>query len=63
MTNEIIVEMAIEGHSSTRDAIRWAMAQEREAIIIEFEKRHEAMKHRNNYWLYAANYIRAREQE
>ncbi len=31
MTNEIIVEMAIEGHSSTRDAIRWAMAQEREA--------------------------------
>ena len=31
MTNEIIVEMAIEGHASTRDAIRWAMAQEREA--------------------------------
>lgn len=31
MTNEIIVEMAIAGHASTRDAIRWAMAQEREA--------------------------------
>jgi len=31
MTNEIIVEMAIEGHASTRDAIRWAMAKEREA--------------------------------
>jgi len=31
MTNEIIVEMAIEGHASTRDAIRWAMNQEREA--------------------------------
>ena len=39
MTNEIIVEMAIEGHSSTRDAIRWAMAQEREvcAKIAEEE--------------------------
>jgi hypothetical protein len=31
MTNEIIVEMAIESHASTRDAIRWAMAKEREA--------------------------------
>ena len=31
MINEIIVEMAIEGHASTRDAIRWAIAQEREA--------------------------------
>ncbi len=28
-----IVEIAIQGHASTRDAIRWAMQQEREAII------------------------------
>lgn len=35
-------------------------ADEREAIAAEFEKRHEALKHRNNYWLHAANYVRAR---
>ena len=31
MTQEDVIEMAIEGHASTRDAIRWAMNQEREA--------------------------------
>lgn len=31
MTQNEIVEMAIQGHASTRDAIRWAMNQEREA--------------------------------
>ena len=31
MTQDEIIEMAIQGHSNTRDAIRWAMAQEREA--------------------------------
>ena len=31
MTQDQIVEMAIQGHASTRDAIRWAMKQEREA--------------------------------
>ena len=30
MTQEEIIEMAIQGHASTRDAIRWAMNQERE---------------------------------
>ena len=39
MINEIIVEMAIEGHASTRDAIRWAMAQEREACARVCEER------------------------
>jgi hypothetical protein len=29
--NEIIDEMAIQGHASTTDAIRWAMNREREA--------------------------------
>ena len=32
MTQDKIVELAIQGHASTRDAIRWAMNQEREAI-------------------------------
>jgi len=31
MTQDEIIEMAIQGHASTRDAIRWAIRQEREA--------------------------------
>ena len=31
MNIDEIVERAIQGHASTRDAIRWAMQQEREA--------------------------------
>jgi hypothetical protein len=31
VTQDEIIEMAIQGHASTRDAIRWAMNQEREA--------------------------------
>ena len=31
MSEDEIIEMAKQGHASTRDAIRWAMAQEREA--------------------------------
>ena len=30
MTKNEIIEMAIQGHASTRDAIRWAINQERE---------------------------------
>lgn len=30
MTTDEIVELAIQGHASTRDAIRWAILQERE---------------------------------
>jgi hypothetical protein len=32
MTPDEIIEMAIQGHASTRDAIRWAMNQERERL-------------------------------
>jgi hypothetical protein len=35
---------------------------EQEAIATEFMKRHEAVKHLNNYWHHAANYVRARGQ-
>jgi hypothetical protein len=31
MSTDEIVEQAIQGHTSTRDAIRWAIEQEREA--------------------------------
>jgi hypothetical protein len=37
MTQEEIIEMAIQGHASTRDAIRWAMNQEREPVLEERE--------------------------
>lgn len=30
MTQDEIIEAAIQGHASTRDAIRWSMQQERE---------------------------------
>ena len=33
---------------------------ERNDIATLFEQYHEAVKHRNNYWLHAANYVRAR---
>ena len=32
MTQDEIIEMAIQGHASTRDAIRWAMNQKRERL-------------------------------
>ena len=32
MTQDEIIEMAIQGHASTRDAIRWAINQERERL-------------------------------
>ena len=61
MTNEIIVEMAIEGHSSIRDAIRWAMAQEREACAKIVEN--EAWQYTSPVWaVEIINDIRARGQ-
>lgn len=34
MTQDEMIELAIQGHASTRDAIRWAMNQEREACAL-----------------------------
>lgn len=74
MTQEDIIHMAREaGLPEIIDNanIPWAelsafavaiREDERNAIAIEFEERHEAVKHRNNYWLHAANYVRARGQ-
>lgn len=41
---------------------KMAVKAERQSIAVEFEKRHEAVKHHNNYWLHASNYVRARSQ-
>jgi len=37
-----------------------AVLAEREEVALEFEKRHEGVKHLNNYWLHAAKYVMAR---
>ena len=53
MTQDEIIELAIQGHASTRDAIRWAMNQEREACANLCEKYFERVM---------ASRIRARGQ-
>ena len=34
MTQDEIIELAIQGHASIRDAIRWAINQERERMTV-----------------------------
>lgn len=61
MTQDEMIELAIQGHASTRDAIRWAMNQEREACtkIVEVE----AMQYSEPVWAFEiVNDIRARGQ-
>ena len=45
---------------ASQEAIDAAVLAEREEIALEFEKRHEGVKHLNNYWLHAAKYVMAR---
>lgn len=59
MTIEQIIETAIQGHASTRDAIRWAMQQEREACAKIADAFDPEMK-MSNYGQVIANKIRAR---
>ena len=72
MTREKLIELAREAgwdyanDSSGYDPL-WKFgelvaAAEREAIATEFMERHEAVKHLNNYWHHAANYVRERGQ-
>jgi len=61
MTQDEIIELAIQGHASTRDAIRWAMNQEREAcakVCDDIHAEHEAKDSFSSY----AEAIRARGQ-
>lgn len=39
-----------------------AVQTERNHIATVFEDNHDVVKHRNNYWLHAANYVRQRGQ-
>ena len=55
MTTEEIIELAIQGHASTRDAIRWAIEQEREECAkLAFNAR---------TYIQAAKAIRARGEK
>ena len=58
MTHDEIIEMAIQGHASTRDAIRWAINQEREACAKLIESHGQTLA--NGLMLTEA--IRARGQ-
>ena len=71
MTQDEIIELAIQGHASTRDAIRWAMNQEREACAKLVEDSWMAFSRTPNRRLditpfpeleYVAKVIRARGQ-
>jgi hypothetical protein len=43
MKTDEIVELAIQGYASTRDAIRWAIQQEREACAKMVEPLDESL--------------------
>ena len=73
MNREDIIRMAQEAISLKMEDHVWTMstthlqrfatlvaAAERQQIAAEFEKRHEGIKHLNNYWLHAANYVKER---
>jgi hypothetical protein len=60
MTQDEIIEMAIQGHASTRDAIRWAMNQEREKVFDMLHEMHVKANGQHNYYLHATVHIRAR---
>ena len=44
MTQDEIIEMAIQGHASTRDAIRWAMNHEREVCAKVCDDKHDTWR-------------------
>lgn len=59
MTDDELIEIAIQGHASTRDAIRYAIQQEREAcarVCDEFAANDKL----SNYYAVAARAIRER---
>lgn len=39
MNEDEIIELAIQGHASIRDAIKWALKQEREKILAVLRRK------------------------
>ena len=59
MNTEKIIETAIQGHASTRDAIRWAIQQEREACVELCVLAEKMCKAVGLYTIGVGNYIAA----
>jgi hypothetical protein len=63
-----LVEAAATEAANARANASWTLmckkmvAAELNEIATVFEDNHEVVKHRNNYWLHAANYVRSRVQ-
>ena len=61
-----LVEEAATEAANARANTSWSLmckkmvAAELNEIATVFEDNHEVVKHRNNYWLHAANYVRGR---
>jgi hypothetical protein len=60
MNTEEIIETAIQGHASTRDAIRWAIQKEREACAKLCEEHPYGLNMFNGHFVICAAAIRAR---
>jgi len=63
MNTDEIIEAAIQGHASTRDAIRWAVQQEREACAKMCEYLDSEYEGEDVLGTWCAAAIRARGNE
>lgn len=63
MNTDQIIETAIQGHASTRDAIRWAIQQEREACAKMCEYLDAEYEGEDMLGTWCAATIRARGNE
>jgi hypothetical protein len=63
MNTKQIIETAIQGHASTRDAIRWAVQQEREACAKMCEYLDAEYEGEDVLGTWCADAIRARGNE
>ena len=63
MNTKQIIETAIQGHASTRDAIRWAIQQEREACAKMCEYLDAEYEGEDVLGTWCADAIRARGNE
>ena len=63
MNTDQIIEAAIQGHASTRDAIRWAVQQEREACAKMCEYLDSEYEGEDVLGTWCAAAIRARGNE
>lgn len=63
MNTEKIIETAIQGHASTRDAIRWAVQKEREACAKMCEYLDAQYEGEDGLGTWCADAIRARGNE